>query len=272
MSISYGDWQPGHRRLGAPELFVLRNGPDVPVTKVFKLALLELVGRGILSLGVLQQGSGHTTTRTAVLLPGTTPPADLGRPLRSVMDAYDGVPAQTPVDGGTGVALPELARALRERHGGKLSQWVADEVVTTLVDHGLYTEEQGHLLGVVSTTRYAPTREGKAAQAELEASIKRAVDQFPTWAADERARAAAFLAVAGPAVLLMPELQPEIDRLHAASPQAKKMMAAGVETVASIADHGFDIFRLAPAGDELRTLDLNIDYGRLDRDSASAGE
>jgi hypothetical protein len=253
-------------------LYVLLHGPNANASEVFKLALQELVGRGRITLGTFQQGSGRTTTWTAVVVAGPTSPGSLERSLRSVLAAYDSLPAQTPVDKGTGVAVPELARALRARHGGTLSQWVTDEVMPTLVEQGLYTEEQVKRLGILSSTRYEPTGEGNAARAMLEASLKRAAEQFPAWAADDRARAGSFLAVAGAAVLLLPDLRPAIEQLHAASPGAKKMMAAGAETVTSVADFGFDIFRLADAGANLKTLDLNIDYGQLDRDHASAGE
>ncbi len=272
MSISYGDWQSGHLGLGAPELYVLIHGPDASATDVFKLALHELVGRGIVSLGTLQQGSGRTTTRTAVLLSGAARPAQLGRALRGVMDAYDSLPAQTPVAGGTGIAVPELARALRRRHAGTLSQWVADDVVAALVERGLYAEAQGKRLGLFKTTRCEPTAEGKAARAMLEEEIERAEDQFPTWASDDRARAAAFLAVAGPAVLLIPALRPAIERLYTASPGARKMMAAAVETAGSAVDRDFDIFRLEEARADLKTLDLAVDYGHLDRDRAAPNE
>ena len=272
MSSSYGDWQPGHLGLGAPELYVLLHGPDANASEVFKLALQELVGRGSIILGTFQQGSGPTTTWTAVVVASQTQPGEIARSLHSVLDAYAGLPAQTPVDRGTGVTVPELARALRSRHGGTLSQWVTDEVMPTLVERGLYTEEQVKRLGLLSSTRYEPTNEGNAAQAMLQASLKRAAEQFPDWAAHDRARAGAFLATAGSAVLLLPELRPAIEQLHAASPGARKMMAAGAETMARVSEPDFDIFRLADAGTNLKTLDMNVDYGQLDRDHPAAGE
>ena len=272
MSSSYGDWQPGHLGLGAPELYVLLHGPDANASEVFKLALQELVGRGSIALGTFQQGSGRTTTWTAVVVALPSRSDELARSLRSVLDAYASLPAQTPVDRGTGVTVPDLARELRARHGGTLSQWVKDEVMPTLVERGLYTEEQVTRLGLLSSTQYEPTNEGNAARALLEASLKRTAEQFPDWAAHDRARAGAFLATAGSAFLLLSELWPAIEQLHAASPGAKKMMAAGAETMARVSEPDFDIFRLADAGTNLKTLDMNVDYGQLDRDHPAAGE
>jgi hypothetical protein len=263
MDVSYGDWQPGRLRLGAPELYVLQHGPDADAAEVFKLALHELIGRGVLKPDTLQQGSGRTTTRTALLAPGSEQPAQPGRTLQSVMDAYATL---TRSGGEQGVAVQELAAALRSRHEGDLSKWVKDDVVGTLVDRGLYTREEVKRLGLINTTKYEPAPEGKAAQAELEASIKRAEDQFSSWVSDEPTRAATFLALAGPAVLLMPDLQNAIDGFRGASHGARKMMGAGSPEVASIADKTFDVYRLTAQRDDLKTLDDAIDYGRLEHD------
>lgn len=271
MSTSYGDWQPGHLQLGAPELYVLLHGPDANASEVFKLALHELIGRGSLAVDRFDQGSGETAMSTPIMLPGPASPDDLSRSLRSVMDAYQSLPKQTSVDDGTGVAVQNLARALRERHEGELSQWVKDEVVATLVERNLYTEEETKRLGLFKTTNYEPTAEGKAAQAALEASIERAEDQFGGWADNDAARAGTFLAVAGPGVLLTPNLRPALERLQSEPPGIQKMMDVGAETVSDIADPGFDIFRLLKASDALKILDLTIDYGRLDSDPASSG-
>jgi hypothetical protein len=262
MTVSYGDWQPGRLRLAASELYVLLHGPDAKAAEVFKLALHELIGRGVLKPGIFQQGSGRTTTRTALLLPGTQIPRDLSWSLRSVKDAYDSITTRAPRE--QGVAVQELAHALREQHGASLGQWVTDDVVGALVDRGLFATEEVKRLGLFSTTKYEPTPEGKAARAELEASIKRARDQFPTWASHEPARAATFLALAGPAVLIMPDLRHAIERFHGAAHGARKMMVAGSPEIETIADMDFDIYRLSGAPDDLKTLDDAIDYGRLE--------
>ena len=263
MTNSFGDWQPGHLHLGAAELYVLLNGPDASATEVFKLALHELIGRGVLKPGIRQQGSGPTTTRTALLLPGDHGPRDLSRPLRSIVDVYD---SHLRSSGENSLDVRDLARMLREGHEGKLSQWVTDEFVGALAERGLYTQEQVKRLGLFTTTSYELTPEGKAAQALVESSIERAKDQFSSWAADDRTRAVAFVAVAGPAVLLMPEVRPAIEGLRPASPGSEKLMEAREKTVAGMADRGFDIYRLTDAAYELKTLDDVIDYGRLDQD------
>lgn len=267
MAISYGDWQPGRLDLGAPELYILQYGPDAKAAEVFKLALHELIGRGILKPDTLQQGSGRTTTRTALLQRGTQTPGKLSRSLQSVMDAYGSLSAGPLRE--NGVAVQELAGALRKQHEGDLSQWVTDEAVATVVERGLYTREEVKRLGLFASTDYEPTREGKAAQAELEASITRAEDQFSSWASNEPARAATFLALAGPAVLLMPNLQDAIADFQGASHGARKMMAAGSPETMSIADPDFDIYRLVDARDDLKTLDDAIDYGRIEHDRPS---
>lgn len=264
MAISYGDWQPGRLRLGAPELYILLHGPGAKAAKVFKLALHELIGRSLLKPDTLQQGSGRTTTRTALLQTGTQTAGKLSRSLQSIMDAFGSLAAQPLQE--NSVAVQQLAGALREQHADSLSQWVTDNVVATVVERGLYTREEVKRLGLFSSTNYEPTREGKAARAELEASIKHAEGQFSAWASDEPTRATTFLALAGPAVLLMPDLQDAIARFRGASHGARKMMAAGSPEIMSIADPDFDIYRLVAARDDLKTLDDAIDYGRLEHD------
>ncbi len=270
MTTSYGDWQAGHLHLGAAELYVVLNGPNASATEVFKLALHELIGRGVLDAGFRQQGSGPTTTRSALLLPATSRPGKLRRPLRNIMDVYNTV-AQTSSESANGIDVQDLARALRARHEGKLSQWVTDEVVGSLVEQGLYSEEQVKRLGLFVATSYEPTPTGKAAQALLQASIERVKDQFSSWVSGDRTRAAAFLAIAGPAVLVIPELRPEIERLRPESPGAQKMMEARKETVATIADREFDVYRLVDEAEDLTILDNVIDYSGLERDRASEG-
>lgn len=270
MTTSYGDWQAGHLHLGAAELYVVLNGPNASATEVFKLALHELVGRGVLDASYRQEGSGRTTTRRAVLLPATSRPGKLRRPLRNIMDVYN-ILAQTSSESGNGIDVQDLARALRERHEGKLRQWVTDEVVGSLVEQGLYSEEQVKRLGLFVATNYEPTPTGKAAQSVLKSSIEQTKDQFSSWASGDRTRATAFLAIAWPAVLLMPELRPEIERLRPESPGAQKMMEARAETVATIADPEFDVYRLVDAAEEIKVLDNVINYSGLERDRASEG-
>ena len=262
METSYGDWQPGHLKLQAPELYVLLHGPDAKPAEVFKLALRELVGRDIVRPAILQQGSGRTTTRTAILLPGTKPANDLGRSLRSVMDAYAGVTTRTTVEGAEGVAVRELAQALRARHGGKLGTWVEDEVLATLVERGLYNKEEYKRLGIFKATRYEPKPEGKAAQALLESSIERAKSEFSSWASDDPTRAAAFLAVAGSAVLLMPDLQPEIKRFRESGGAD-----VGALVVGDTAERDFTPGSLDDLESELDVADTDIDYGGSDFDA-----
>lgn len=264
MTVSYGDWQPGHLGLGAAELYVLQHGPAVKAAEVWKIALHELIGRGILRPDTFQQGSGRTTTRTALLQRGTQSAGELSRSLQSIMNAYNSLATQSSNE--QGVSVQQLANAIRDQHEDDLGQWVGDEVLGTLVDRGLYTKEDVKRLGLFSTTKMEPTSEAKAAQAELEASIHRAEDQFSSWASDEPSRAATFLAVAGPAVLLMPKLLDPIARFQGASHGARKMMAAASPETMSIADPDFDIYRLVAARDDLKTLDDAIDYGRLEHD------
>ncbi len=269
MEHSYGDWQPGHLRLHAPALYLLLNGPSANSKEVFKLGLRELVGRGLLRPATLQQGSGKKTTRTGVLLGGVAPTGDQERSLRSILDAWSAASPRTAVEGGSGVTVANLAGTLRSRHDGKLSKWVEDEVLAVLVERGLYTREEYKRLWIIPATRYEPTREGKAARALLEESVARTTSEFPGWASNEPARAATFLALAGPAVLLMPELQPAISRFRRSLDGDAVPLAMDTDGIEDRDDREFDGDVLDSFKSDLESVSNDIDYNSIESDSGS---
>lgn len=272
MDTSYGDWQPGHLKLQAPELYVLlHKGTDAKPTEVLKVAILELIGRGVVRPATQLHGTGRATTRSAVLVRAAEPTAQPDRSLQSLMEAYDAVPKRAEVDGEQGVAVRDLAHELRARHGGKLENWVADEVLATLVERGLYTKEQGKRLLIFDATRYEPTAEGNAARALLEESIARAESEFGDWADDDPRRASTFVALAGSAVLLMPGLHAPIQRFRKAVHPGHDVAA----TDAAIVDAGqrdFDIQRLQDHDYDLDAIDTDVDYGGDDWDAGDGGD
>ncbi len=272
MDKSYGDWQPGHLKLQAPELYVLlHNGTDAKPAEVLKVAIHELIARGVVRPATLLHGTGRATTRSAVLVRATEHMAQPGRALQSLMEAYDAVTSRTEVDGQEGVAVRDLAHTLRARHAGKLENWVADEVLATLVERGLYTKERGKRLLIFDATRYEPTAEGNAARALLEESIKQAESQFGDWADDDPRRASTFVVMAGSAVLLMPDLHAPIQRFRKSVHPGHDVTA----TDAPIVDAGqrdFDIQRLEDHDYDLDAINTDVDYGGDDWDAGDGGD
>jgi hypothetical protein len=261
MTTSYRDWQPGHVKLSAPSLQLLRNGPAHDADEEFSLALRELVGLGLLIPTILQSGEGSEAVHTTAFTVGQPAPDGLERSLQSVLDAY----ATAAVGGGT-VTVQEVAHALRAKHDGKLTQWVEDDVLAVLIDRKFYEKKEGKRFGIIPTSSTDLTAEGRAIQAQLEASIERVEDQWDGWASDDSRRAQTFLDLAGSAVLLMPDLHTSIAQFRA-SQTGGSSTSYPADSVASVrGPHGFDVDRLVLYANELRVMDDVIVYTHLDVD------
>src|SRR5919197_3911970 len=196
-------------KLTAPESYVLLNGPQAGGAEAFRLALMELVGRGALRVVQVQQpGMLGLGRRVTVLAEGASPPADLDPTLESIWQVYTSLPSQTFPDGTVGVPVQELARAVQQRYGS-LDGYVALQVLPALVERGLFRREEYRKLFLFPATRYVLTPDGRAARSELQGLIALGNRQFGGWAGQDPARALTFMGLAGASMFLMPLLLSE---------------------------------------------------------------
>ncbi len=125
MTTSFRDWQPGHLHLSAAALQLLLKGPDHDPSDILRIAVRELVGLGLLMPTTLQSGEGMQTVHTAAFGKGRAVPDDLEGSLHSITEAFATATAREGL-----VTIQELARSLRDAHGGTLAQWVEDDVLS----------------------------------------------------------------------------------------------------------------------------------------------
>ncbi|MDP9375790.1 MAG: GPP34 family phosphoprotein, partial [Chloroflexota bacterium] len=186
-------WPEKPWRLSAPESYVLLHGPKARGNKVFALALMELVARGAFRIIRGDQ---------PLLMRGPRPARPDARPLAAIWDLR---PAGKPV--------ADVARAAKGRYGS-LRGYVEREVLAALAERGLYRREAYKILWIFPASRHVPTPAGEAARAELEAWRAAGTRGFGELVRRDPARAAAFVGLAGGAILLMEPLRPDLQALR----------------------------------------------------------
>ena len=207
-----GDWPEGAWQLTAPESHVLLNGPAAG-SDAFKLAVLELVARGVLRVvDVEQQGAFGRKRKVTVLARGANQTAPRERALAGVWGLYTETKAQTFADGTSGVPVDGFA----QRAGGRykpIGKFVTAEVLPALIERGLYRTEQGRTLFIFPTTKHVLTPAGEAARADLRRWMELGERHMGEWVEETPSRALAYASAAGAAVLLMAPLYPQLQRL-----------------------------------------------------------
>ena len=211
---SRGEWPNLPWELTAPESYVLYHGPNAGGGSAFKLALLDLVARGALHLVEVEGAGGLSRRRKGpVLTDGTQPPIRVPRALAGVVDLFETSPRHTFHDGTVGVAVADLTRAARRRYKS-FDRFVSGQVLSSLIERGLFASETWRRWGLVPVTQYVLTSAGETARADLKARLALGEHQFIHWIDREPERAANFVGFAGAAVLLMPAVLPELRRLR----------------------------------------------------------
>ncbi|MGH3087986.1 MAG: hypothetical protein ACRDSJ_11795 [Rubrobacteraceae bacterium] len=176
------------------------NGPKGAGNEALKLAVMELVSRDVLKLIEREEGT--------VLERGSewreTAPRPLGVVLEPFTDRFDGE------------ERIEVSRLLGEIENrcGSVEGYVENEVMPSLENRGLYEKKERRILGLFPTTRRELTHSGEAMKAQLEQSKRLGEDRFGDWVVNDRDRALDYLTLIGPAILLMPFLQPDIQQLN----------------------------------------------------------
>jgi hypothetical protein len=187
---------PDHWQLPAAESQVLLSGPDTPDDWVIKLGLKELVLRRILTVSTVRERRYLILRRNTDIVSRTRKSAvGLSRPLRAMLDVF---PKATFYHGGTtGIPVRQAAlEVLRWYRAG--GGFVKAEILPEMQRLGLYEQvsDQGIL-------RWRLTPEGEQALIDLRVILERGRAESPTWETGNRAGAAAFIGLAGPAVLLL---------------------------------------------------------------------
>ena len=224
MSLALG-WQAKSLGLTAPELQVLIANTDGDARQVFKLALMELLTGDVLERTTVlhRPANAKADVKVGVLRPGSNYDAPLSRSLGVLRDLHKSIPSQM-LGGVTGVPVPDFTRAAARRWGN-LQGYARNEVMPVLLARGFYRAEEYRIMWVIPATRYVLTHEGQQARDKVLRVLAEAGQNFGGWAANQPATAAQFLAGAGPAALLLPNIYPDIQRLGEAEEAALQQTA-----------------------------------------------
>jgi hypothetical protein len=244
------DW-----KLGAAESLLLQKGPRTSGAEVLKMALTELVAGGRLRL----EGEPRPRMRRRRAQVGHVRPS-----LQAVLDLFDRT-----VRGADGLEVARLAAAVREQYGS-LDGYRDRVVLAGMLDEGLFVREQHRVLWVFPATRYVLTFAGQTAKQRLD-DLQRQIEVSP----------AAALPAAGAAVLLMPEMFPELreeaERARRAGSGADGVAGAVValpSTEGEASDPGgapAPGLDPSPTPTPVATLDVpTFDFGSLDFGSLDA--
>lgn len=268
------DWPATRWSLTAPEAYVLDSVGDGSGVTAFKLAVKELVARRALRLETLEtRGRLGRRRQRSALIEGPQMGVVSEQPLIAVLALFADVDKRTlqtteASGGGTrpidGVLVEAFARAARKRFRG-FHGYRDRHVVAALVARGLMTVQSG---GFWSSGRKGWTDEGREADDELEWWLEVARERFAGWMSDDPAKALAYTAGAGAAILLMDDLYPEFALLGRHLAERPAGGGGGDGAVAGAADDeeragaGPDPSDPGPDGIDLGAL--GTDFGGLD--------
>jgi hypothetical protein len=206
-------------RFSAPESYLLLRGARASSREVLKLALAELVASGQARLEpreVRRLGFRRTVPALAI---GRAPPAAPRAPLRAVR-----IELERASFGSASVDVSRLVEQVRSTYGS-LDGYRDRAVLRPLIDEGLYVERRDTLLWLIPRVRRSLTPAGEAARDELEALRRRGPEELR--GAGRPDAALTYAASAGAALLLMPELFPELRALD----QLRRRESASDSTV-----------------------------------------
>lgn len=199
--------------ISAPESYILLHGPRgglEPEGEAFRLALVELTARG----WIFHEASGESPeSPNALLLRGDTDFAPKDRPLVAALAVFEGALSEAG-DPDEGIPAEYVFDAARERYG-ELSGYVGEDVLPSLEERGYYQYANDKILGFIPRKRWRETGTGEKVREDL-ARITEKARELPELARRDPAGARSFLDGAGPVLLLMPFLYPDITGLSGA--------------------------------------------------------
>jgi hypothetical protein len=253
-------WPTTAWSLTAPESYVLQHGPEADGGETFKLAVLELVTRGILKLVDVEERRAFGRTRTVpVLTPGpkASPPSE--QALASVWLLYSGTALRLFGDV-AGVPVVDLAQAAVRRYKN-LARYRTEEVVAPLVDRRLFERQEYRILWLWPAQRVVITPAGERLRADLRQRLDLGTAQFGDWVDREPARAMAFAGLAGASLLLMSPLYPDLQRLRQMQPPPSSV--GSDSTTATYTGDSTVLPSDGEGGPGWQLPDMGIDLGSL---------
>lgn len=249
------DWPSARWRLTAPESYVLQTPLDLSGVEAFKLAVRELVLRRAFyveqleSAGYLRSGRTRTVLRAGIAV---TEPA-----LAPLLDLHARARQRGAIDG---VLVEDFARAARRRLGRSLAGYVNSHVYPSLAERGLVQPKEPPRWGLPRRARHELTQAGEDAAAELEKWLRVGRERLEGWTRESPERALAYAGGAGAAILLMPDLYPEFERLGRDAATRGELGAAEGDAAG---DLDLSVFGSASDSDAVDALDAfdGIDAG-----------
>jgi hypothetical protein len=202
------EWPKARWRLTAPESYVLQAPLDLSGAEAFKLALRELLLRRALRVERLETARVLGRTRPKTVLRSAASVAEPA--LAPLLELHARVIQR---GGHDGVLVEDFARAARREFGRSFAGYVDDHVYPALAERGLVTSREERRLGLFRRMRHELTAAGHDVAAELGDWLQVGRERVEGWTRDSPERALAYAGGAGAAILLMPELYPEFERL-----------------------------------------------------------
>jgi hypothetical protein len=204
------DWPAARWNLTAPESYLLQLPKPVLSSQTFRLALRELVLRGALEIEQPAEAGLLRRRKRTLLRAGTRYHAIPEHALTPILRLHADVPERRGYDG---VVLEDLARAARRAFTRSLAGYVNDHAYPSLVGRGLMGEHADRGRWPRRGARYFRTPEGDEAAAELDEWLDIGRARVEEWSKTDPERALAYAGGAGAAILLMPDLYPQFDRI-----------------------------------------------------------
>lgn len=256
---------PNAATLSAAEALVLQN-PDLNQGRAaFKLTLMELLARKLITLRHEEKRLSFGRTRKTDYLQ-LSPDAQLHVASSPAFQAVLGVVVQARAKDAD-ATIPQVVQQARKSFGADLGKFQTEQIIPALISRGLLEQYTKKRLGLFNTTRYRPTAAGETLRQELAGHLNQA-RTLPTLVDQDPATAVALIATLGSAVLLVDELKPHYGRIS----QALGVSQGGDGVFAGPIDHddsdfdGFDFDFSA-----FDTLDSTLDTFDSSFDSADFG-
>ena len=196
--------------LTAAELFVLRDPNVAKGRDAFKLALTELIAKGIARFRREERKVMWVFTQHQDFLSVEMDArglAQLEPDLRAAAEVVAYVSNER-----EGAQIAAVVQYARIKFGGDLDKFKTDVVLSTLVRNGYLYAQQEKTLGLFSHTRYELTDKGRAARENLDAWRNDAQDLSEMYRRNP-AEAIALIGLLGSGFLLMPELRTQYQAL-----------------------------------------------------------
>ncbi len=244
------EWPSERWRLTAPESYVLQIPKPLSSVEAFKLALRELVLRRGLRVERLEEAGplGRRRARS-VIRAGTQHVSEPA--LAPLVDLHSRARERRGLDG---VLIQDYAREARRSFTRSFAGYVNDHVYPSLAARGLMEATEG---GAFRRRRHVRTAAGEAAAAELDEWLRVGRERVEGWVDRDPERALSYAGGAGAAILLMPELYPEFNRL------GRNVLMEGEPAGSSADIGGFDDFDGGgfDAFDSFDGIDAGVDAG-----------